>query len=179
MLTRMGSSDQWILAVVDALNRNGSWTGRIHIHKLLFITKTLKQADPPFEFELYAYGPYSFVLDEEIAELEMFGLLERTYRQAGYGPRYRAAVDVTAPNFGGDQVDCQAIERVAKALGSRNSSELELIATCLWARREEALSEREACIARTREIKPKYTPDQVEVAYAQALAIEAELVPGT
>lgn len=47
---------EWVAASINALNRAGSWTGRIHIHKLLFVLKSLGLADPPVRFELYQYG---------------------------------------------------------------------------------------------------------------------------
>src|SRR4051812_27571202 len=83
------SQRAWIAVAATSLRRTGSWTGRTHLHKHLFITQALKLADVPFEFELYHYGPYSFQLDSIVAEMEAFGELDKQYPKPGYGPSYQ------------------------------------------------------------------------------------------
>lgn len=47
----------WVTETVRALQAAGSWTGRIHIHKTLFLAQALKlTSDVPFQFEMYHYG---------------------------------------------------------------------------------------------------------------------------
>ena len=146
----------WVLAAAEELNRNKSWTGRTHIHKLLFITKILRLAQPPFEFVVYDYGPYSFELDEEIINLEMVGHLDHSYRKPGYGPSYEPTLQgrTMAARLPGEPT--KAISRVARKLGESKSQELELLATCLWVERKEKVSTDEAIVSRVRELKPKY-----------------------
>src|SRR5258706_15657637 len=79
----------WVAAAIRALRDRHSWTGRIHIHKLLFILRALGLAKPPFRFELYQYGPYSFGLDAVIADMDLDGTVSREYPKAGYGPKYQ------------------------------------------------------------------------------------------
>ena len=146
----------WVLAAVDALNRNGSWTGRVHIHKHLFITQVLELAAPPFGFVLYDYGPYSFELDDKIIELEMFGLLNRSYPQPGYGPRYEATAQGLARAAGLPDSERAAIGNVAERLGKRKSQELELIATCLWVEQIEHLTGDDDIVRRVQAIKPQF-----------------------
>ena len=76
----------WIAAATQSLANKGSWTGRTHLHKHLFITHALGLAVIPFDFELYHYGPYSFELDSVVAEMESFGEMEKRYRMVGYCP---------------------------------------------------------------------------------------------
>lgn len=78
----------WVAAATKALADTGSWAGRTHLHKHLFITHALDLAAIPFDFELYHYGPYSFELDSVVAEMEAFGELDKRYRKPGYGPSY-------------------------------------------------------------------------------------------
>jgi uncharacterized protein YwgA len=166
---------RWVLGAADALIRHRSWTGRIHIQKHLFLTQLLQLARPPFDFVLYDYGPYSFELDEQIGCLEMFGLLERSYPQPGYGPRYTPTPPglVLAAQLPGP--DRAALNRVGETLGDRNSQDLELIATCLWFEKREGLSDRKVVVARVKEAKPKYDEAAILPRLEQAEALAAQL----
>lgn len=165
----------WVLAAAHALRQNGSWTGRIHLQKQLFIARSLGLANPPFEFVLHDYGPYSRDLDEEVLELELRGSLDRCYPRPGYGPRYQPTpqgIEEAESLPGGDR---KAIGRVARALGSRNSQELELIATCLWVEHEENLTEASQIVARVLTLKPKYNKEAAQSALEDARKMAREL----
>lgn len=150
------SSEFWIAAAVAALNRCGSWTGRIHIHKHLYLTKALGLASPPFEFVLYQYGPYSYDLDSDIAQMELYGQLIKSYPSPGYGPRY------TVSELGAEESEqlpaeaTAALHRIAESIGDSDSQALELQATCLWVQQQEKVSEDTAIVQRVRQLKPKY-----------------------
>lgn len=163
----------WIHETVRALRRNGSWTGRIHVHKLLFMLKTLERAEVPFQFELYHYGPYSRNLDEDIACMEAFGELERNYPKSGYGPQYGVIDDHHAPGLSSDE--CDAISAMARLFGDKNSSNLELIATCTWVERVEKISSDSEIIDRVSQVKPKYNRTEIEQQLAAARWIAALL----
>jgi uncharacterized protein YwgA len=135
----------------------------------------LDLAQPPFEFELYDYGPYSFELDEKIVDLELFGYLTRSYPKAGYGPRYE-------PTLQGLQVarslrpsEFKVVERVAEQLGDRKSQDLELIATCLWFERKEGVKNPAAVVARVKQAKPKYSEVAIRRSLGDAHAIAKAL----
>jgi len=168
----------WMLAAAEALNRRGSWTGRIHIQKHLYITKILNVAEPPFDFVLYDYGPYSFELDEEIIESETDGALGRSYPCAGYGPKYE-------PTLQGRKVARQlplevlsAIDHVAAVIGERNSQDLELIATCLYMEREKQIRNDEEIVDAVHAAKPKYEFDTIREALGQSRQLAAALARG-
>ncbi|MBU0638701.1 MAG: hypothetical protein KKB50_07545 [Planctomycetes bacterium] len=167
----------WALAAAAALRRHGSWTGRIHIQKHLFITKVLGLAAPPFEFVLYDYGPYSFELDESIIDLELFGLLGRSYPLAGYGPQYEPTHEGLRACEKLDEHSRDAIERVAAQLGSRKSQDLELIATCLWMEREENLADRDEVVQQVAQLKPKYSEETIRERLEEAHKIVDSLIP--
>jgi len=159
---RVYEPEAWVAATVQALNDVGSWTGRMHIHKTLFLGQVLELADPPFEFELYQYGPYSFELDETIAVLDAFGYLTKSFPEPGYGPKYevtqlgRTGIEPLADE------KLRAIERVGKEVGGWKSPELELVATCLWVQHQEGLTNTEDIVERVRRLKPKYSSDAVQ-----------------
>ena len=162
----------WVTEAVRSLRNVKSWTGRIHVHKLLFISKILGLTEPPFHFELYQYGPYSFGLDSVIADMESEGVLSKEYPRAGYGPRYglapRAKSSLKA-------ADIKSLERVAGELQSQNSSDLELIATCLWVERRENVRDDEKVLGRVREIKPRYSESEIQEKLLTARAIARNL----
>jgi uncharacterized protein YwgA len=49
-----------VLAVIRSLKQHGSWTGKTHVQKSLFLIKAATQIDVPFTFVLFKHGPYSF-----------------------------------------------------------------------------------------------------------------------
>jgi uncharacterized protein YwgA len=166
------SGRAWIAASVDNLNNVKSWTGRIHIHKHLFIAQILGLAKVPFQFELYHFGPYSFQVDHIIADMETFGELDKQYSKPGYGPRY-FTTELAESSLSAE--DENALELVADQIRSFNSSDLELIATCLWVERREQETDDEVIVDRVKEIKPKYPTSQIRAALSQARTLSAEL----
>lgn len=165
--------EAWVAAAVKELREQHSWTGRTHIHKLLAIMGTLELADVPFEFELYYYGPYSRDMDFTIAEMEADGLLSKEYSKPGYGPKYNTS-SVSVPKLD-KPTDLTAIHRAAKAIGARDSKELELIATCLWVEKRENVLSDEKIAARVQELKPKYTPLEIKQHIKLARQLEKSL----
>ncbi|HUU98585.1 MAG TPA: hypothetical protein VM487_22860 [Phycisphaerae bacterium] len=165
----------WVLTAVDALNRHGSWTGRVHVHKHLFITQVLGLAAPPFEFVLYDYGPYSFDLDDKIIELELLGHLSRSYPQPGYGPRYEPTLQGLELARTLRPEDRTAVEGVARQLRDRKSQELELIATCLWVERKDGISDPTRVVSRVQVVKPKYDEETVRRSLSDARALAESL----
>lgn len=155
-------NEAWIAASAACLNAQGSWTGRIHLHKHLYITKALKLASPPFEFVLYQYGPYSYELDSLVAQMELYGQIVKHFPSPGYGPRYLVSSLGAEEAAGLTLEDRDALERVAVGLGDSDSQTLELQATCLWVEQEERISEDDALIKRVKLLKPKY--DEARIA---------------
>jgi len=166
------SDKAWIAASIDKLNQVRSWTGRTHIHKHLFIAQVLNLAPVPFRFELHHFGPYSFDADHVIADMDAFGELEKKYTKPGYGPRYSTTelAEITLK-----QEDLDALSLVADQLRNLNSSDLELIATCLWVEKREREAVDQIIIDRVKEIKPKYSTFEIQAALSQARQIALNL----
>jgi uncharacterized protein YwgA len=152
----------WVAVAARKLGRAGSWTGRTHLHKHLFIVKSLGLAKVPFEFELYHYGPYSFELDGVVAEMEAFGDLNKTYRRVGYGPSYEATALGKEAIAELDPEEVSAAKAVAAELAPYDSADLELIATCLFVEIIEGETADELIVPRVEVIKPKYSVSQIE-----------------
>jgi uncharacterized protein YwgA len=165
----------WVAVAAKALADSGSWTGRTHLHKHLFITQALNLAKVPFEFELYHYGPYSFELDSVVAEMEAFGDLEKRYRRAGYGPSYETTAFGEEAIAELDDDEVSVAETVASKLAGFDSSDLELIATCLYVEAVEGADDDDVIMQRVKEIKPKYSVTDVESALVRARRLRAKL----
>lgn len=156
------SQSAWALQAIEELRGVGSWTGRIHVHKLLYLGSRLLDIKTPFEFELYRFGPYSFDLDDTIRDLSVADLISREYRHPGYGPTYGAKKgwEKLVP----DPLDDAAIRqlhRLAKEIGSKQGGNLELIATCCWGEQDNNISDDDEIIRRVRELKPKYNEETI------------------
>ena len=170
-----GGPDSWVSAAVEELRRADSWTGRIHVHKCLFLVRLLGLAKPPFQFEFYRFGPYSRQLDSRFSGMEALGQLEKDYPQPGYGPQYRSCEKLPESL---DPSDRTAVQKVAGAFGTRDSRELELLATCLWVERQERVTGDEPIIARVQELKPKYEREEIRPALQDARRMAEELTAG-
>jgi uncharacterized protein YwgA len=165
----------WVAAAAKTLGDSGSWTGRTHLHKHLFIVHALHLAGVPFDFELYHYGPYSFELDSVVAEMEAFGDLDKRYRQPGYGPSYETTPigEEALEELAAEEV--AAAEAVASSLSRFDSGGLELIATCLWVEVVEGEDDDEVIVPRVKEIKPKFSKIQIEWALEQSRRLRQTL----
>jgi|GEM_PF-3148695 len=170
-------SGAWVAASAETLNEHGSWTGRIHMHKLLFVADVLELAKPPFEFVLYDYGPYSFDLDAEIIDAEMTGVVARSYPKSGYGPRYTPTLNGKEVARSLPNAQRDALRQVARCFGGRTSQDLELIATCLWMERREAVRADDEIVEHVRAAKPKYDEQTIEQALHDTRKIAQQLKP--
>lgn len=168
----------WILHAIDRLQRHGSWTGRIHLHKHLFLAKELLGLNHPFDFDLYKFGPYSFQLDSTILELETCGIISSESRAAGYGPSYSLAESMdsvlpTSLDLSEDEI--ASIESIAAMIGNKNSAALEVIATCQWAIGRENLDGDDDIISRVSELKPKYPREVIREHLSELRAMRKEI----
>jgi hypothetical protein len=157
------TSSAWVLHAIGALNDANSWTGRIHIHKLLYLSGELAGVEHPFEFELYRFGPYSFELDADIRDLSVCDLVSVEYRHPGYGPSYSIAKDWR--DSVEDSVSPEQRKRLADVacrLGPLDAADLELIATCCWFEESLESPDDESILAAVENIKPKYDRQRIQ-----------------
>lgn len=161
--------EAWVACAVAKLRAVRSWTGRLHVHKLLVLAKMLKLANPPFDFALYHYGPYSYELDGTFAMMEAYGRIYRHYERPDYGPRY-SLPDGARPKL--SPRDDRALDRVANWIGKRPAGELEAVATALWIRRIEGAKTGSRCAERLKQVKPHYDPSRIQSACQAAAELE-------
>ncbi len=74
-----------LLSLIDQLNAIGSWSGETHVQKTTYFLQELFDVPLGFAFVLYKHGPYSFNLNDEIADLRADNVL-RLEPKPPYGP---------------------------------------------------------------------------------------------
>lgn len=154
-----------ILAVIDGLKNEGSWTGKTHVQKSLFLAQAARAFEVQFEFVLYKHGPYSFDLEHEMEEMKSYGAMQAE-PVSGFGVilspgptaslvKDRAALpDEIKPN----------INRISKFIGKRNVIELERLATAAWIRTREGMDDPVQAATRLHELKPHIQITEAEEA---------------
>ena len=155
-----GDPSAWALRAIDVLQEVGSWTGRIHIHKLLYLSNALCGTNAPFEFDLYRYGPYSFDLDALLRDLTVCDLAKPVYRHPGYGPSYQVEGNwIDAVSTDVPAADLAKMRRLAAQMGQMPGGDLEVLATLLWFEHKEKESDPNRIVSKVREVKPRYTEE--------------------
>jgi hypothetical protein len=163
------SKHQIILEAIEALKKEGSWTGKTHVQKTLAMTSFLFNEDFPFEFVLYKHGPYSFDVDQELDQMLSYDAV-RLVPHGGYGPSLSPSKGSGFPTAFGDadEETMHQVKRVAKFVGSRNVVELEALATAAWIRTKENLVNEDETRVRLKELKPHLSDMAVRVGVQDA-----------
>lgn len=161
-----------ILAVVEGLRQQGSWTGKTHVQKALFLLDASGVLEVPFPFVLYKHGPYSFDAEDELEQMKSYAALD-CQTVEGYGvvlsPGANAAlIKRVAPLPVAVQ---EAVDFICRSVGRKKVAELEPLATAAWIRRQEKLVEPEAVVRRLRELKPHVGQREAEEADGEARRI--------
>jgi len=163
-----------LLALVEALRANGSWTGETHIQKATYFLENLLDVPLDLDFVLYKYGPYSFDLTAELTAMQADNLLNLRPQPYPYGPSFvpgtasrllKASYGHVAAAF------AEQISFVAAKLGPKSVSDLEKIATALYVTREGIARDRAARIC---ELKPHVQPADAERAVQEVDRIRME-----
>lgn len=172
------SRSAWILHAIDLLNKHDSWCGRIHIHKLLYLTHRLLHADLPFSFQLYRFGPYSFDLDNDLRALTSFGIVEQQLRSEAYGPTHRPMANWHSISELQEipPAEKDKLAKMAELIGDSPSGELELVATCLWGEVDQLISGDDAkLVSWVQSVKPRYSKEKVAEALNTLRSMQAAL----
>lgn len=174
-----------ITHLVSAMQDAGSWCGRTHIQKTLYTFQTLFHPGGELEapFILYKHGPYSFSLDEDLAEMEFYGGLVK--REQLYGARYEPGEGAHAlrERFGaGVGAWLPHVRFVAQRVSRKNVRELEALCTLIFVAtdiEERRRSPREDDrVDRVLQLKPHLSDAEVRQAHKEyeRLAGDAEAV---
>lgn len=160
-----------ILAVIDALHRHGSWTGKTHVQKALSLLRDAGGTAVPFQFVLYKHGPYSFDIEDELEQMQSYGAISVEPNPNGYGVvlQKSAGAEIVSRYATLDDDELQSIEEVCAFVGDRTVSELERLATASWIRSQERVADANQAAHRLHALKPHIPIADAEKAY-QAIA---------
>lgn len=150
-----------ILEAIRKLKIHGSWTGKTHVQKALFMLSVIDPDSVPFEFVLYKHGPYSFEVDAELDQMKSYAAILSS-PIGDYGPMLSVGagaefIDRSAPikYEVGEELD-----KISTLLGKKGVAQLEAIATAAWVIKRERLSVESRILQRIEELKP-HIPDSV------------------
>jgi len=160
-----------LLAVIERLNSYGSWTGKTHVQKTVFLLDAAKKLEMPFKFVLYKHGPYSFDVENELQEMRSYGAIQSvsvssygvTLKPSQNADWLKAQVTLTSEQE-------QQIEQMCEFVSTRNVTELERLATAAWIRTQEHITDPERIAGRLHELKP-------HISVAEALQADHEIAP--
>jgi len=164
-----------ILAMVDSLRAQGSWTGETHVQKAVYFLDKKCTVPTNLDFVLYKHGPYSFDLHESLASLFASCLLEHQI-QPPYGPRIQ--LTETGKKFLAKHADQLAskkasIQTVAQWFGNKGVADLEKLATALWVQQESPGARETTQAKRIHEIKPHISVEDAREALQTVAALSA------
>jgi hypothetical protein len=145
-----------ILAVVEGLKQQGSWTGKTHVQKALFLLDASGRWIVPFRFVLYKHGPYSFDAEAELEQMKSYSALKSDTVEGWYGavlsPGTNAPlVKRLSPLPGATQ---EAVEFICRSVGRKKVNELEPLATAAWIRTREGVVDPYKVAERLLQLKP-------------------------
>lgn len=145
-----------ILEVIRGLNAAGSWAGKTHVIKTLYLLKAANGLNIPQNYILYMHGPYSFEVEDDLAMLKMLDAVEEEDRHPGYGASlvvgHNARVIEGQADLTPDEK--QRIQQICQAVGTANVKELEARATGAWVWTEEQVHNPDRVAHRVNELKP-------------------------
>lgn len=159
----------FILAVIESLRRQGSWTGKTHVQKALSLLRDSGKAQVPFDFVLYKHGPYSFDVEAELEQMQSYGAVAVDPNPAGYGVRLEPAemAEFVRGEEPLSEAEKKAIVDVCRFVGTRTAAELERLATASWIRRQERVSQPAEVAKRLHALKPHISMLEAQCADSQ------------
>ena len=161
-----------LASVVQMLDEAGSWTGRMHIQKLIYLAQEWLGLPSGYEFVLYQRGPYSFELDADVRAVRSIGAVDINPAPP-YGPSYfRTSLGETISKLSPIETELNdKLIALASDLGPKTASELELLATTHYVLHGDYESDKDI-VRRVVSLKPQFTPDDVEDALEQVRQLE-------
>lgn len=160
----------YILETVEALKRNGSWCGKTHVQKNLFLLQQLIDDGVPFQYVFYKHGPYSFDVESEIEQMKSYGAIN-IEPVAGYGVVINPDENAEYVRRNTDLSDetKAIIEKLSQLTGPMGVSELERMSTAAWVRYREHLTDSQAVSERMHTLKPHISQDDARKADEEIL----------
>ena len=154
----------YILEVINGLKENSSWTGKTHVQKTMFLVNEATAVPVPFEFVLYKHGPYSFDIENELEQMKSYDAIA-VQPISSYGvelkPSRNAEMVTLFSPLPTQEKD--SIDQICRFVGAKGVIELERLATAVWIRNREHITDPREVAQRIHDLKPHISiPDAEE-----------------
>lgn len=156
------------LAAVD-------WVGKTHIQKAVYFAQEAAGADLGFRYVIHYYGPYSRELDSLVQRLEAQSVLDVTPEPDGYG--YEVALGETQLEEALEEYLQRSVDSIAKHLGGMKTLELERLSTAFYIRNRLPGADREVWVREVKNLKPKFSEEEIEKALDESKEIAEAIKP--
>jgi len=157
--------------LINKMQAAGSWTGETHIQKCTYFLEEFFGIDLDYEFILYKHGPFSFDLRDELGALRADDFIVMEPRRpfgASFKPGKRADLLENKYKDLIREYDGK-LSFVVDRLANKSVKELEKVATALYVRKTEGLTNNTDIANKIVELKP-----HVSFEDAQSAAEELE-----
>lgn len=150
------------LALVYEVVNQLKETGKIRIQKLMYFLQEIFDAPTNYSFRMHHYGPYSQELETDLARLRSSGYLSVKQDSQGYG--YHVCVEDKPEDSWSEFIDPyrSGLESVIELLGSKQTSQLELMATLHFANKISNYPSQQKLIEIVHGLKPKFSEIAIE-----------------
>ncbi len=148
-----------LIGLIEKMKGEKSWCGETHIQKVIYFLQKVFTIPFGYDFILYKHGPYSFDLKYELGEMKAINLLT-TVPQYPFGPSYvkgSLAEKVTDRFQSAIKKYGEQFEFIATEISACSVRELEKLATALYVKLENEISDQEECAYKINELKPHIT----------------------
>jgi hypothetical protein len=162
-----------ILAVVEGLNQQESWTGKTHVQKALFLMDAAGLLKAPFHFVLYKHGPFMTDFEAELEQMKSYAALKSDTVEGWYGVRLSPGMNAALVKRMSPvpEATLKAVGFVCQFVGRRGVVELEPLATAVWIRTREGIVQSDKVAMRLHELKPHVPLHDAENADREALKL--------
>ncbi len=155
----------FILEVINGLKTGGSWTGKTHVQKTMFLVSEATPIQVPFEFVLYKHGPYSFDIENELEQMKSYNAIV-VQPVSGYGVELKpsenaALIDQLSLLSPTEKED---VAKICRFVGNKGVIELERLATAVWIRNHEHVKDHHEVARRINALKPHISIADAEAA---------------
>ncbi len=154
-----------ILEVIKGLRDNGSWTGKTHVQKTMFLVNEATSVEVPFEFVLYKHGPYSFDIETELEQMKSYNALA-VQPISNYGVELKPSenAELIKSLSPISQPEKESIGEICHFVGAKGVVDLERLATTVWIRNREHITDHNQVAQRVNALKPHISIQEAEAA---------------
>ena len=168
--------EAFVVSLVEAL-ADVDWIGKTHVQKAIYFAQEAGGADLGFRYLIHHYGPYSRELDSLVQGLESRDVLTVTAEPDGYG--YEVAIGETKLEEPLEAYLRKSVESIAECLGGMQTLELERLSTAFYVRNRLPEADRHVWVREVKNLKPKFSEEQISQALDDSEAIAEAIKPSS